>query len=383
MTDYPDIAGPVAAGTPPLAGFRIGVTAHRRASDLIEALERRGAEVLHAPALRIAPVADDNALLEDTRRVIATRPNIVMVTTAYGMRRWCEAADAAGLGEDLLEVLERARIFVRGPKARGAVRAAGLSDAGISSDETTATLTNLVIAAGVRGHTTAVQVHGYTDVTQLDRLRAAGAEVLTVTPYRWVSAQEDDRLPQLIDAVCRRELDVLTFTSAPAVDAMLSTAAEAGRRDEFLAALGAGAGDGPAVATAVVGPVTGAPLLAAGVTPLVPARFRMGALIRLVCEHLEATAVARLQTRDGLVEVRGRAVRIDGNAVPLAPAPLALLRELMAADGAVLSREALCSGLGLGESDNALHMAVSRLRAALPDPGLVETVVKRGYRLRI
>ena len=47
----------------PLEGFRIGVTSHRRSQDLIEALERRGAEVLHAPALKIAPVQEDVCLL--------------------------------------------------------------------------------------------------------------------------------------------------------------------------------------------------------------------------------------------------------------------------------------------------------------------------------
>ena len=80
---------------PPLRGFRIGVTAHRRAGDLIEALERRGATVLHAPALKIAPVEDDAVLQAETAAVIAAAPEIVMVTTAYGMRRWAEAADAA------------------------------------------------------------------------------------------------------------------------------------------------------------------------------------------------------------------------------------------------------------------------------------------------
>src|SRR5690606_33417747 len=82
----------------PLRGFRIGVTAHRRAGDLIEALERRGAKVLHAPALKIAPVEDEHALHAETAAVIAASPDIVMVTTAYGMRRWCEGADAAGQG---------------------------------------------------------------------------------------------------------------------------------------------------------------------------------------------------------------------------------------------------------------------------------------------
>lgn len=428
----------------PLQGYRIGVTAHRRAGDLIEALERRGARVLHAPALRIAPVADDEVLLAEIAAVIEAAPDIVLVTTAYGMRRWCEAADAAGRGEELLAVLARADIYVRGPKARGAVRAAGLDDAGISADETTAALTDMVVAAGVRGKTVAVQVHGFTDVAALARLRDAGADLLTVTPYRWVNAESGDRLSQLIDAVAERELDVITFTSAPAADAVLSAAAESGRGAEFLAALrgaapgapsgpaapggsSSGAPPGPAalrgqepvalqgaapgaapgpgalrgaapgapanpptasggqaaVVSAAVGPVTAAPLLAAGITPLVPERFRMGALIRLVCEHLEAAGSLRVETGGGLLEVRGSVLLAGGIPVPLAPAPLHLLRALMAAGGAVRSHAELAAELGPGESDNALHMAVSRLRAALPDPTVVETVVKRGYRLRV
>lgn len=278
----------------PLRGFRIGVTAHRRADDLIEALQRRGAQVLHAPALKIAPVEDDDTLRAETAAVIAAAPELVLVTTAYGMRRWVECADACGQGAELQSMLESAAIYVRGPKARGAVRAAGFDDAGISADETTATLIDLVIAAGVQGKTVAIQVHGYTDVAALERLRAAGAPVLAVTPYRWINAEEGDKLPQLIDAAIKREIDVLTFTSAPAVDAVLSTADALGRGNDFRDALrGQHAGGLGAVVSAAVGPVTAAPLLDAGITPLVPERFRMGALIKLVCEHLDATGSQR------------------------------------------------------------------------------------------
>ncbi|PYI65837.1 uroporphyrinogen-III synthase [Arthrobacter livingstonensis] len=387
---------PEHAQSRPLQGFRIGVTAHRRAGDLIDALERRGARVLHAPALKIAPVESDEVLLAEIAAVIAAAPDVVMVTTAYGMRRWCEAADAAGLGEELLAVLGRADIYVRGPKARGAVRAAGLDDAGISSDETTAALTGLVIDTGIAGKVVAVQVHGYTDVAALARLRAAGAQVLTVTPYRWVNAEDGDRLSQLIDAVANRELDVLTFTSAPAVDAVLSAAAQTGRAGAFLAALRGGAegilhggpggtpctGGTAAVASAAVGPVTAAPLLAAGITPLVPERFRMGALIRLVCEHLEAAGALRMESSGQLLEVRGQALLINKVPVPLAPAPLQLLKALISAGGSVRSQGELAAELGVGEAEHALHMTMSRLRASLPDPGVVETVVKRGYRIR-
>ncbi|WP_427173994.1 uroporphyrinogen-III synthase [Arthrobacter sp. 92] len=371
-----DASSPDAADSP-LEGFRIGVTSHRRSQDLIEALERRGAEVLHAPALKIAPVQEDMRLIEDTRAIIAARPDLCIATTAYGMRRWCEAADAFGIGEELLETLAATRMFVRGPKARGAVRAAGLADVGISSDETTATLVDMLLAEGVRGKSVAVQLHGYTDVRQLERLRMSGANVLTVTPYRWVKPDGEDKLPRLIEAACSGNLDVLTFTSAPAVDAMWSTAHEMGLYKQLVHSLKT------TVTTAVVGPITAQPLIDAGLSPLIPERFRMGALIRLVCEHLALNHVRRLETRSGNVELRGRSLRIDGVPVELAPAPLLLLRALMGAEGAVLSRESLSELLELRGSVHALDMTVSRLRSSLPDGSLVETVVKRGYRLRV
>ena len=361
----------------PLEGFRIGVTSHRRSQDLIEALERRGAEVLHAPALKIAPVQEDIRLIEDTRAIIDARPELCIATTAYGMRRWCEDADSFGIGEELLETLSVARMFVRGPKARGAVRAAGLADVGISSDETTATLVDMLLTEGVRGKTVAVQLHGYTDVRQLERLRMSGATVLTVTPYRWVKPDGADRLPRLIEAACNGNLDVLTFTSAPAVDAMWSTAHEMGLYTQLVESLKT------TVTTAVVGPITAQPLIDAGLQPLVPERFRMGALIRLVVEHLALNHVRRLETLSGSVELRGRLLRIDGAAVDLAPAPLLLLRALLGAGGAVLSRDSLSELLELRGSVHALDMTVSRLRSALPDGNLVETVVKRGYRIRL
>ncbi|MCU1633225.1 MAG: uroporphyrinogen-III synthase, partial [Micrococcaceae bacterium] len=73
-----------------LVGFRIGVTSDRRSGDLIDALERRGASVLHAPALKIAPIAEDVELLADTAAMVEARPDLFIITTAYGMRRWFE-----------------------------------------------------------------------------------------------------------------------------------------------------------------------------------------------------------------------------------------------------------------------------------------------------
>ena len=274
----------------PLAGFRIGVTSDRRSEDLISALERRGAQVLHAPALKIAPNDQDVTLVEETRAVIEARPDVVLVTTGYGMRRWFEVADAAGLGAALTEVLDDARVLARGPKAVGAVRAAGLEEERVSASETTASLVDEVEQAGLTRMRVAIQLHGYTDEVQLARLRDLSARVWTVTPYRWVQPTAHDRLPKLIESTCSRQLDALTFTSAPGAEATLAVAEASGRLGEFVAALS------DDVVAAAVGPVTAGPLLDAGAPVVVPDRYRLGALIRLVTEELAERRVVRLQS---------------------------------------------------------------------------------------
>ncbi|MFF1573158.1 uroporphyrinogen-III synthase [Leifsonia sp. NPDC058292] len=360
-----------------LDGFRIAVTSDRRSEDLLAAFRRRGAEVTHAPTIRMTGVADDSVLIEETKRIIDGRPDVLLATTSYGMRRWLEAADAAGLGDELTDTLAAARILVRGPKARGSIRAAGLDDHGMSERETTLSLIDMVLRDDVRGRTVAVQLHGFTDPAQLARLTAAGATVLTVEPYRWMVHEDSERVRRLIGAVCSSGIDAITFTSAPAVDALFTIADGVGRLDELQAAMR------DDVVVAAVGPVTATPLVQVGILPIVPDRFRMGALIRLTCEHLESTAVAELDTESGPVQLRGKVVRVDGAATALSPVSLALFRALVRAGGGTISRAELARSAPEALDDHGVDVAVSRLRAALPDGRIVQTVIKRGYRIAV
>ncbi len=357
-----------------LTGFRVGVTSDRRSQDLISALERRGAEVLHAPALKIAPHDQDTILVAETRALIEARPEVVLITTGYGMRRWLEVADTVGLGARLTEVLEDALILARGPKSVGAIRAAGLEEEAASASDTTASLIDAVHQAGLTGRRVAIQLHGYTDEIQLARLRDLSARVWTVTPYRWVPPAAPDRLTRLIEATCTRHLDAVTFTSAPGAEATVAVAREIGLLDEFVAALETD------VLAVAVGPVTAGPLRDAGATVLAPDRHRLGALIRLVSEELAEHRVRRLRCGAAELELRGGAVLVDGRLITLSPNAFALLRTLAGTEG-VARRADLQRCLPDGTDEHALDVAISRLRRSLGVPGLVKTVVKRGYRL--
>ncbi len=363
-----------------LSGFRIGVTSDRRSEELIAAFQRRGAEVTHAPALRIASLTESVALQQETNAVIASAPDYVIITTAYGMRRWAEAAETYGVWPELYAALSNASILVRGPKARGAVRAAGLDDDGAAEDERTDTMLDMLLQKDLHGKTVAFQLHGMLNHRQVQRIEDAGASVCTVMPYTWTKPAEDSDLLKMINAVIDRQLDMVTFTAAPAVDAFLGVAQQYGKREELVDALQSD------VLTAAVGAVTANPLADAGVEAIIPDRWRLGALIKKVCDHLESHHIVRAETAYGAMEIRGHQVRFpESSATPvrLPPAPLALLRELVMADGAVLSREELLDVLPHCDSERALEMLVSRLRKSLQVSSVVQTVVKRGYRLAV
>jgi uroporphyrinogen-III synthase len=272
----------------PLEGYTVAVTAERRKEELGALLDRRGARVIYAPAVRIVPLADDAELATVTREVLARPVDVAVATTAVGFRGWLEAA--AGWGVPLVEHLHPARVLARGPKARGAVRANGLVDAwspeSESSDEVLAHL--LSGAEGpLEGRRIVVQLHGDPLAGFVAALRERGAEVLTVPVYRWELPEDLAPVQRLIAAVLDGQVDAVTFTSAPAATGLLAVADRLGQREPLVAALR------DRVLAVAVGPVTAAPLEAAGVPTRQPERARLAALAREV--------VARLADRDPVV----------------------------------------------------------------------------------
>jgi uroporphyrinogen-III synthase len=192
-----------------------------------------------------------------------------------------------------------------------------------------------------------------------------------------VPPEDEQPLRRVIEATAAATLDCVTFTSAPAAVNFLRTADELGCGAEVRASL-----KGPVLAAAV-GSVTAAPLLRNDIPVVAPERFRLGALVREVVEQVPARAQV-LAPAGHTLELRGWAVVLDGRLLPLPGTGMTLLRELAARPGQVFSREALGRLLPGESSDgHAVEVAIARLRAGLGDPAIVQTVVKRGYRLAI
>ncbi|MFQ6327025.1 uroporphyrinogen-III synthase [Nocardia sp. CWNU-33] len=365
-----------------LAGFTVGITAARRADEFATLLVRRGAGVVSAPAIRIIPLADDTELERVTRLLVEDPPQIAVATTGIGFRGWMEAAEGWGIAEDLRTTLASVRMLARGPKAKGAIRAAELREEWSPASESSAEVLDHLLAEGVEGVRIAVQLHGATTEWEpvpdfCEVLRCAGADVVSVPVYRWIPPEDQGPMDNLIEAIVTGSLDCVTFTSAPAVASLLMRAKETGLIEGVLHAFRG------RVLPACVGPITAAPLEELGVLTTMPGRARLGALARHVAEELPRRA-NRIYAAGHMISVRGACVVVDGSVRQLAPAPMALMRSLARQPGRVVSREDLLAALpGGGDDTHAVETAIARLRAGLGTPKAIQTVVKRGYRLAL
>ncbi len=360
---------------PVLSGTRILVTAQRRASDLGLALSRRGAEVEYAATLGVRENIDEDSLLARTRALIDDPVDVVVVTTAIGLRGWLETAEAAGLGDDLVESLRRSRLVARGPKARGALQAAGLRPDWVAESETSAEIGRFLETEGVDGERVAVQHHGAGDAELAAALEQAGASVTGLVVYRWGPPPDPRAVARSVEETASGRHDAVTFTSAPGAAAWLEAVetAGAGPAVHELAAAGR-------LLLAAVGPVTAEPLVAAGFTPLVPERGRLGALVRQLVLVLGSDELG-VATTAGRLRVRATAATLDHAVVPVSPSGLSVLRLLSSEPGAVFTRQDLLAVLPGDSTDpHTAEVAVARLRDAMGECP-VRTVVKRGYRL--
>ena len=360
----------------PLAGFAIGVTAERRRDELSTLLQRRGASIVEGTCVHILPVLDDQALREATLACIAQPVDYFVATTGIGVRGWLSAANAWGLLDGLHERLAASVILSRGSKVTGQLRAADLVDVWSPASESSAEMLAYMRDLDLAGRTVVVQLHGDEPRGMVRALRVLDANVLPVVVYRCEPPANREPMARLLAMTLDGRLDALTFTSAPAVTHLLAAAAEDGVLEQLLVAMR------ERVVAFCVGPVTAGPLVELGVPTVSPDRARLGGLVRTVIEELPRLRSSEVHAGGHRLEIRPRLVVADDEAIPLAPAPAAILAALAAQPGHVVSRAALLERLGGVGDEHAVEMAVARLRSSLgPASGAVRTVVKRGYRL--
>jgi uroporphyrinogen-III synthase len=238
---------------------RIAVLESRFGEHLAALLEKQGAVAFCAPALAEEPDLDPEAI----RRLIAdwaAHPvKLAIFQTGVGTRALFDAVDRLDLGAQLLALLARGVVAVRGPKPTAVLRGRDVR-IDISAEEP---YTTLEVLAAIRdvdlsGERVLVQRYGETNLGLEGGLEARGAKVIEVPTYRWALPHDIGPLLRLLDALDQREIDAVVFTSASQVRNLFAVAEQREGTDQLRRALNS-------VVVASIGPVCSDALVAAGV----------------------------------------------------------------------------------------------------------------------
>ncbi len=363
-------------GIAPLAGYCVAVTADRRRHPVADLLESLGARAVGVQAVRSIPQADEARLRESTEAVLARPCDELVVSSAGGLRRWLALARAWGVDDALVARFGDARLLARDARVADGLRELGLTVIWSTAGAATEELFRYLAAQPLDGRRVVAQLDVESLREPAQALRVAGADVVEVPTYQAFRPTSSAVLRRLGEQIVNRQVDAVALVGESATVNLLAQAAADGRSSELLNAL---CDD---VLCASLGLVTAEPLRAQGVSPIVGA----GPYIEELADAL-ATAMPRLAVRVDLgeyrMEVRGHAVIINGQLIPVQAGPMAVLRTLARQPGQVLScaeiRRAIPSWSNV--DDHAIEMAVMRLRRCLAGTDLVQTVMKRGYRL--
>ncbi len=362
----------------PLAGFTVVLATDRRQHEMAGWLAAEGARTIGIRAVQTTPQPDPAALEAALREVVAAPAHEVIVSSAFGLRLWLSAARRLGLLDRLVAGLAEARLLARNPVTADGLRELGLTQIWSTAAATTEDLFRYLTAQPMAGRRVIAQIELDAHRELCDALRSAGATVVEVPTHQFGPPTHADELRRLGDLVVRRQVDAVLLAGPAATRNLLDQARTDGVVDEVLNAF---VHD---VLAVCLGPLTAAPLRSLGVPVAQAAEPVARALAAVALQELPPRALT-LEVAGRTVEIRGQAVVVDGALVPVQPGPLGVLRALAPHPGRVLSAAEIRTGMPQHSTvdDHAIEMAVSRLRGTLQDVDLVQTVMKRGYRLAV
>jgi uroporphyrinogen-III synthase len=190
----------------------------RRAAELARMLERHGATVMSAPALREAALPASDATRAVADALASGTVAALVLLTGVGTRALARLLTDDG--HDPVALFQRAPIVARGPKPVAALRELGITDPiQVPTPNTWREVLTTMHAMDLPdGSLIAIQEYGASPHDLLEGLHARGHRTLTVPVYRWALPTDLAPLKAGLAALQADTIDVAVFTSATQIE---------------------------------------------------------------------------------------------------------------------------------------------------------------------
>jgi uroporphyrinogen-III synthase len=259
-----------------LDGLNILVPESRELDMFASMLEAEGATATRCPLVRIAELEDTQEADAWIARMIAAPFDDTLLLTGEGLRKLL--ALSGERRQAFIAALEKTRLVVRGPKPVKAFREIGLAPALTAVSPTSEGILETLEKENLKGRKIGVQLYPGEGARPLvQTLRARGAEVFPVTPYRYADETESVVVADIIRDLAQGRFGLIAFTSSPQIERLFEVAREFG----LTLTLEAGLSRTP---IAAVGPVMEAALQARGLRSVIHPKtsFHLKPMVRAI-----------------------------------------------------------------------------------------------------
>jgi uroporphyrinogen-III synthase len=268
--------------TESLTGFQVISFESRLKDEAAGLLEKHGARVVVAPALREAPLTDFPEAKAFADAVCDGTLDALLLLTGVGTSLLLKAAGTHRPRAELVAALSNMTLVCRGPKPSAALKPFGLRPSINVAEPNTwrEVIAKLDSDWPVNGRRVAIQEYGVRNEHLVLALSERGALVVSLKVYSWALPEDTGPLKAAILKLVRGQAHVAMFTSALQIQHLLQVAQEIGLATAVRRALNS------EIVVASMGPITSEALEAHGVTPdIMPGHPKLGHLILAIARR--------------------------------------------------------------------------------------------------
>ena len=228
--------------------------------------------------MQIADLDDPGEAMAWIDAMIAAPFDFTVFLTGEGLRK---LLTLSGPRRDaLIKALEKTRTITRGPKPARALREIGLSPTLAALEPTSQGVLQMLEKERLPGKRIGVQLYpGDGAGALVEALRRHGAVVFAVTPYRYITQTESEKVADAIRDLAAGKIGMIAFTSSPQIERLFAVAKEFGLMLELTQGLSR-------TQIAAIGPVVESALSAHGLSSAIrpAASFHLKPMVKAICE---------------------------------------------------------------------------------------------------
>jgi uroporphyrinogen-III synthase len=259
-------------------GLRVLSLESRRADVMQEAILRHGGVPFVAPSVKEIPYDQHEEAYAWAERLFEGGFDLIVVMTGVGLAFLRDVLAERYPIERFAGALRRITVVSRGPKPVPVLHELGVTSRILAPEPNSWREIVAIVAARPERRIT-VQEYGRANQQFIDALKALGAEVSSISIYRWALPDDQTPLREAVRRIAQRECDVVLFTTSIQLTHLLDVAKDMGLADAVNEAL---AND---LVIGSVGPVMDETLADYGFKPdVVPAHPKLPVLVRAAAE---------------------------------------------------------------------------------------------------